>query len=372
MWQIAFTGVAPPVRVRPVGSVTERPPIWLLPRPLGRLPALGAGHPRLALAVAAAGMAALACVRVRGARVAVGPRGLADRAAAVRLLCLRRCSTPARDGLLDAAFVGALLGVVLLGPLAGALIFAAPELAARNGPARDVHAQQPGVVRLGMPGGRPGARAARVQRPHNLGASGTYLAVTIAGLALILVNYLYITVVSAVVRDGMSLSFLVRRDLVPTMPVNIALIAAGVLTALLYTEISIAGLLPLAALVFIPLMLVPELLRDIRVWGEHRRSDRALCGRARGRAGAQLRPAAHPARCRDARRRPRAPPRAWTLRRRNARRCCIHMSAGGAAGGSGCCRARKSQSKARNMAVAYPWAALTASGGPRLAPQKRW
>ena len=38
-----------------MGSITERPPIWLLPRPLGSLPTLVKGRPRLALTLAAIG-----------------------------------------------------------------------------------------------------------------------------------------------------------------------------------------------------------------------------------------------------------------------------------------------------------------------------
>ena len=50
------------------------------------------------------------------------------------------------------------------------------------------------------------------------------------------------------------------------MPVNVVLIAVSAVTAFLYTEVGLAGLLPLAAIVFIPRLLVPQLLRDIPIW----------------------------------------------------------------------------------------------------------
>ena len=50
------------------------------------------------------------------------------------------------------------------------------------------------------------------------------------------------------------------------MPVNVVLITMSAVTAFLYTEVGLAGLLPLAVIVFIPRLLVPQLLRDIPIW----------------------------------------------------------------------------------------------------------
>ena len=44
------------------------------------------------------------------------------------------------------------------------------------------------------------------------------------------------------------------------------MIAAGVVTAFLYTEIGLAGLLPLLGVVFLPRLLVPIMLRDAPIW----------------------------------------------------------------------------------------------------------
>jgi hypothetical protein len=68
-----------------------------------------------------------------------------------------------------------------------------------------------------------------------------------------------------VVKDGTGLGFLTRRELIPTMPVDVSLIVAGAGTAFLYTEIGLVGLVPLAGIVFLPRLLVPQLLRDIPI-----------------------------------------------------------------------------------------------------------
>ncbi|MGH2980003.1 MAG: hypothetical protein ACRDLQ_10275, partial [Solirubrobacterales bacterium] len=250
-----------------MGSVTERPPVWLLPRPLGSLPALGAGHPRLALVLAAAGLVALA-----PAFAFLAPASQWDREAVLVLLLLfsfyaYATAAHLRDtASLDASFVAALLGVALLGPLAGALLFAAPEFT-RFASDRRMTSMMANLASFGW----ASLAAAWLMEPLGhaspveLGSMSSYLGVAVAGLALVLVNYFYITVISAVVKDGMGLWFLTRRELIPTMPVNASLIAVATLTAFLYTEVGLIGLLPLVGLVFLPRLLVPRLLQDVPV-----------------------------------------------------------------------------------------------------------
>jgi hypothetical protein len=84
-------------------------------------------------------------------------------------------------------------------------------------------------------------------------------------LALIAVNYFYITVISAVIRDGMDLWMVTRRELLTTLPAAIVLIWAATGVAFLYEEIGLPGLLPLIGIVFLPRLLVPALMRDIPV-----------------------------------------------------------------------------------------------------------
>jgi hypothetical protein len=250
-----------------VGSVTERPPIWLLPRPLGSLPALGAGHPRLARGLAVAGFAALVPAF---AFLAPGTQWHQEAVLVVLLLFSFYAYVGAvhlRDtATLDAAFVAALLGVVLLGPLAGALVFAAPELTRLVNDRRLTSM----LANLASFGWAALAAAWLLEglgygSPPQLGPASSYVAVGIAGLVLILVNYFYITVISAVVKDGTSLWFLVRRELIPTMPVDVPLIASAAACALLHAEVGLVGLAPLAAVVFLPRLLVPLLLRNVPI-----------------------------------------------------------------------------------------------------------
>ena len=98
---------------------------------------------------------------------------------------------------LDAAFVAALLGVVLLGPLAGALVFAAPELT-RLANDRRLTSMLANLASFGWAtlAAAWTLEALGYGSPAQLGSPSSYVAVAIAGLALILVNYFYITVIS--------------------------------------------------------------------------------------------------------------------------------------------------------------------------------
>ena len=123
---------------------------------------------------------------------------------------------------LDAAFVAALLGVVLLGPLAGALVFAAPELT-RLANDRRLTSMLANLASFGWStlAAAWTLEALGYGSPAQLGSLSSYVAVAIAGLALILVNYFYITVISEAVGNGMGLWFLTRREFIPAVPVNV-------------------------------------------------------------------------------------------------------------------------------------------------------
>jgi hypothetical protein len=168
---------------------------------------------------------------------------------------------------LDATFVAALLGVVLIGPLAGALVFAAPELT-RIANDRRLTSMLANLASFGWAclAAAWTLEALGPGSPAELGRLDSYAAVGIAGLALILVNYFYMTVITGPVKTGIGLWILTRRELIPTMPVDVPMILAGVVTVFLYGEIGLAGLLPLAGVVFLPRLLVPIMLRDAPIW----------------------------------------------------------------------------------------------------------
>ena len=250
-----------------MGSTIQRPPIWLLPRPVGSLPTLGGGHPTLALAVAVAGLVALV-----PAFAFLAPPSHWDKQ--VELVVLLLFSFYAYVGAahlrgtasLDAACVGALLGVVLLGPLAGAFIFAAPELTSLATDRRLTST----LANLASFGWATLA-AAWILDPlgrmviADVGSAGSYVAVGVAGLVLLLVNYFYITIISDRIKDGNGLVFATRRELIPTLPVVVPMLVAAAAIVFLYEQFGVVGFLPLAGVVFIPRLLVPVMLRDIPV-----------------------------------------------------------------------------------------------------------
>ena len=228
---------------------------------------LGGGHPSLALALAVTGLVALV-----PAFTFLAPESHWDKQAELVILLL--FSFYAYVGAahlrgtasLDAACVGALLGVALLGPLAGAFIFAAPELT-RLATDRRLTSMLANVASFGW----ATLAAAWTLDPlgqgviADVGSAGSYLAVGIAGLVLLLVNYFYITIISDRLKDGNSLMFATRRELIPTLPVVVPMLVAAAATAFLYEQFGLVGFLPLAGVVFIPRLLVPALLRDIPV-----------------------------------------------------------------------------------------------------------
>ena len=355
-----------------MGSVTERPPIWLLPRPVSSLPALGAGRPHLALAVAVAGLASLAA-----GFAFLAPASNWDREAVLVVLLLFSFyayvgAAHLRDtASLDAAFVGALLGVALLGPLAGALIFAAPELT-RLATDRRVTSTLANLASFGWASLAAGwtLQWLGYGSPAALGTTSSYVAIAIAGLALLLVNYFYITVVSEVIKEGMGLWVLTRRELLPTLPVDVLLLGAAAGIAALYTAVGIAGLLPLAAVVFVPRMLVPRMVRDIPVW--ELSVEEATARYAGGLANMLGLSAGQRRVLRDA----------ATHLGGNARLTRLddfaavmqtvlysHESWGGG-GRLGLLSGNAIPIESRVLAVAHAWAALTASDSPRLTPQE--
>jgi len=333
---------------------------------------LGAGHPRFALGLAATGLLALV-----PAFVLLAPAADWSRAAVLVLLLL--FSFYAYVGAahlrgtasLDAAFVAALLGVVLLGPLAGALVFAAPELT-RLANDRRMTSMLGNLASFGWStlAAAWTLEALAYGSPAQLGSLSSYVAVAIAGLVLILVNYFYITVISEVVGNGTGLWFLTKREFIPVLPVNVAVIAMSAVTAFLYTEVGLAGLLPLAAIVFIPRLLVPQLLRDIPIWDLS--VDEATARYAGGLANVLGLSSSQRRVLRDA---------ATHL---GGRACLTRLDdfaavmqavlysrecfAGG--GRLGLLSGNRIPIESRVLAVAHEWAKLTAQGGPRITPRE--
>jgi hypothetical protein len=344
----------------------------LLPRSLGSLPLLGAGHPRLALGLAATGLAGLA-----PAFAFLAPASdWSPQAALVLLLLFSFYAYVSAAHLrgtasLDAGFAAALLAVVLLGPLAGALVFAAPELT-RLASDRRVTSM---LGNLASYGWATLAAAWALEMlgygsPAQLGPLSSYVAVAIAGLILILVNYFYITVVCEVVGNGTGLWFLTKREFIPVVPVTVIVIALSAGTAFLHTEVGLAGLAPLAAIVFIPRLLVPQLLRGIPIWDLS--MDEATARYADGLANVLGLSSSQRRVLRDA---------ATHL---GGRACLTRLEdfaavmqtvlysreCFGGGGRLGLLSGNQIPIESRVLAVARAWASLTAQGGPRITPRE--
>ena len=355
-----------------MGSVTERPPIWLLPRPLGSLPALGTGHSALALVLAVVGLAGLV-----PAFALLAPPTHWDQEALFILLLLFSFyayvgAAHLRDTTsLDATFVAALLGVVLIGPLAGALVFAAPEFT-RLATDRRLTSILANLASFGWAtlAAAWALEALGYGSPTDLGAAASYAAVAIAGLVLILVNYFYMTIITGMVKAGISLWLLTRRELIPTLPVDMHMIVAATAIAFLYDQVGIPGLVPLVGVVFLPRLLVPILLRDIPIRdlsvSEATARYASGIGEMLGLSAAQRRVLADAATHLDGR------ARLTRLGDFDAvMRTVLYSHESWAGGGClGLLSGDRIPVESRVLAVAHAWAALTARGTAGLTPQE--
>jgi HD domain len=333
---------------------------------------LGSGHPQLALALAVLGLVALV-----PAFVFLAPASQWDREPVLVVLLV--FSFYAYVGAahlrgtasLDAAFVGALLGVVFLGPLAGALVFAAPELT-RLASDRRLTAMLANLASFGWAtlAAAWTLEALGYGAPLELGPAAGYVAVGLAGLVLLLVNYFYITVILDCVKDGSSIRFLTRREFTPTLPVLLPLLVASAAITFLYAELGTPGLLPLVGVVFLPQLLIPGLLRDIPIseLGIGEATTRYAGGLANvlGLSSAQRRV------LRDAATHAGGQARLTRLDDFDSvmRTVLYSHERWGGDGSLGLVSGDRIPIESRVLAVAHAWAALTARGTPGLTPRE--
>jgi hypothetical protein len=163
---------------------------------------------------------------------------------------------------LDASFVAALVAVVFLGPLPAACIYALPEI---NG----WLARGRIVSLLGNTASAFWGAWAAAWTLEAL-TSGIPLdpqladlpAVAIAGAVLLGVSYLVTTAIVSLVWEGHALRSLVEQEFAELAPASILLDAVGTITVLLYEQVGLAGLSPLALLVLLPRAVVPWLSKS--------------------------------------------------------------------------------------------------------------
>ena len=241
----------------------RRAPLWLLPGEPRELPVIRGRRTGLSLVLGLITMAAaVPAFAYLAPESAWTPESLL-----IALLILAFVSYTAavrvRDTLtLDASFVPAVLAVVFLGPVPGTFVFAAPGVSAYverrrlNAFVGDTASAAWASLAAAwlLEGLTPGVPVGVID-PAAAGA------VAIAGAAFIAVQYLVATILIGVVEKGVHLSTLVQQELINLAPVSAALIAVGALSAMLYDQLGLVGLVPLAVVAIGPRMLVQRFAR---------------------------------------------------------------------------------------------------------------
>jgi hypothetical protein len=163
---------------------------------------------------------------------------------------------------LDAGFVAALLALAFLGPLPAFLVWLVAEAAFFFLDRHRIVAHLANVASYGW-AALVGALVFGALGPERLSSAAgpaAYLALGAAGIAMLVVNFAVTRGIVAVLLDGRPLGATIG-EVVRTAPATVLMIGLGAATAFLYTEIGILALALFAALVAIPQVLLPLLLR---------------------------------------------------------------------------------------------------------------
>ena len=144
---------------------------------------------------------------------------------------------------LDGAFIAALVAVVLLGPLPAACIWIATEIGAffvlRRRPEAFVANTASFAAATLAAAAVLAVLVGELPADGSLGAAG-YAAVAIAGVAMLIENFIVGAILIDVLRDRRPLLPVVRTELLATAPATAAMIAIGTATVFLYSHIGVA------------------------------------------------------------------------------------------------------------------------------------
>ena len=166
---------------------------------------------------------------------------------------------------LDGAFIAALVAVVLLGPLPAACIWVATEIAAFFVQQRRFEAFVANTASFSAATLAAAAVLAVLvgELPVDAGSLGAtaYAVIALAGVAMLVENFLVGAVLIDVLRDRRRLLPVVHAELVRTAPATVAMIVVGTLTVFLYAHIHVLALALFALVVIAPQLLLPGLLR---------------------------------------------------------------------------------------------------------------
>jgi hypothetical protein len=164
---------------------------------------------------------------------------------------------------LDAEFIAVLLALAFLGPLPAACVWLVAEGAYFLLDRHRTVAHLANVASYGC-AVLVGGLVLGAFGPGRLTATAeplAYLALAAAAIAMLLVNFVVTRGIVAVIMDRHPARAIVHAELVRPAPATLLMIAIGVLTAFLYTQVGVLALALFAALVVIPQALLPILLR---------------------------------------------------------------------------------------------------------------
>ncbi len=167
------------------------------------------------------------------------------------------------SALLDAGFVAALVAVAFLGPLPAACIWIGTEVAAAVIERVRLGAWLANVSSFGWAALAGGLVLSALGVAPLEASSGPadYAALALAGLVMLIVNFVVTRTLVAVVRDGVGFSTIIRTELVGHAPATVSMVAVGTVTALAYAHVGTLALGLFAAVVMVPQLLLPALLR---------------------------------------------------------------------------------------------------------------
>jgi hypothetical protein len=222
------------------------------------------GRARLALAVALIALASLV-----PAFVLLAPGSAWDQPvllgalAAIALVSLSGMVAIKKATFLDAEFVAVLLAVAFLGPLPAAFVWLTAEAAYFVLDRHRTVAHLANVASYGW-AVLTGAIVLGALGPDRLTATAgpaAYAALAAAAIAMLCVNFAITRGIVAVLLDRQSTRRILHEELILPAPATLLMIATGAVTAFLHTQAGILALALFAALIVIPQVLLPILLR---------------------------------------------------------------------------------------------------------------
>ena len=162
---------------------------------------------------------------------------------------------------LDAEFVAVLLALAFLGALPATCVWLAAEavyfvLSRRSAEAHVANLASYGWAVLS------GALVLNVFGIDGFDSgSGSYAALFVAAIVMLCVNFAVARGIVGVILEGRPARPIVREELVRPAPATLLMIAVGVVTAFLYTQMGVFALVVFSVIVVIPQYALPLLLR---------------------------------------------------------------------------------------------------------------